>query len=1395
MPSATSERSVSNHSTETLGVVGSSRGQAAAREQDDDYDDDRDAAAAEDLALSSPERSPAPSSSGHHSSSINSDGRGDADEDGGDGPGGTDDAVGSGINAVKQQDQQQPTVPYIKTLEEIYRVVDSLTNSPVDAAGNNIRGRHRESHHHNHQDSFNDKPDANPDSDSDIGHYDGYNSGDDDDGFYDIPIPRAGPDATCPACATPYDVAAADPLFSTSTLLHHRPHQRFRSTLHLLYNDPLKHTWALGSRLVVTETDGADDSQPGGPEVALAEAARMLRATTRVPVPAVLAAWKEADGRVVTVCERVGGGGGGGDGGGGRGRARRTRRLYDVWWELTAVERERLARRVAGYAEQWRRNYSDAISSISGYPIVRGYETLLGSGRGVCFGGDYNDDGGGGGGVLEEESGTGFPHCRSDIEFWGAIEERLLGLRRRRRKPKEKTGGSSDEDEDTMSVLREYMPESYPCVLTHGDLSTRNVLVEMRNYNGNGSGGGGGGGTGVEVAAILGFENAASLPVWAEGVCARFCYCREDEQWKALLSRYLPSGNPAAFDWWRLWRAVRGDGDDAAAIDGNAKRSSRINEARVRMLKERCRRWPKPPEERRAFNTARTEPGARQVPRREPATAAAAAEDGDEDGRAKDSPTAARPLREEEEGDVSAGLGAGDYRSRRETLDPSTSLGRPVFNPEPIRFSDPEHNDEEDASGDIASPVDGDRNKPEESPLAEASEPYKTSTLRERDVRGRQLEKDDEDLSEQVQHGKERPLDGKQTELRDKRATWHTSRAMGSNGSLSDRHNSFTEPNNTSDGMDLAEGSSSLGRSKDTSPNPNVHRPALTTAATDTHTAERDQRTRGRPRQRNSTTVKRTSMRSFGPQVTLQPFTLQPLSSAVEGRPHSLPPVVNAISAADMEKLRNIGENDSNDNDIDNKNSDDNDGQGSRDVVEGLGGRETEERDAPSNTNTNKHARDTLPIIQESPATPRRPMVQGPSGGGGGGRVRPASLYGTLQAWGQKNRGPAATAGTGSSANDRSGAHKRARSEVALLRSNPSSQPLLRPHRTTINRAPLGGSGPGRTFVRPNASSSLGKLAGLKDLLKVSEEVKDALATNKPVVALESTIYTHGAIGDLGLEEIVRQHGGVPAVVGILDGVPTVGLLPDDVTRMIEGSAMKVSRRDIAYLVGMGMMGQKIHGGTTIAGTMILARLAGIRVFGTGGLGGVHRGGHVSMDISADLTELGRTRMAVIASGCKGFLDIPRTLEYLETQGVYVSTFADGRRSNIDFPTFWARDSGIRSPSVVDTEEQAAAIILAQEKLNIESGLLFANPIPEEFAIPRSEMDAIIEQAVRESSEQGAVGHENTPFILRRIRDLTDGRSVTANKFLVQANVERATKIAVAVSRLISGDLALSSEQ
>ncbi|KAI1311380.1 Indigoidine synthase A like protein-domain-containing protein [Xylaria venustula] len=350
-----------------------------------------------------------------------------------------------------------------------------------------------------------------------------------------------------------------------------------------------------------------------------------------------------------------------------------------------------------------------------------------------------------------------------------------------------------------------------------------------------------------------------------------------------------------------------------------------------------------------------------------------------------------------------------------------------------------------------------------------------------------------------------------------------------------------------------------------------------------------------------------------------------------------------------------------------------------------------------------------------------------------------------------------------------------------LNRSLPRMGRCWTSHRRALNRTSF--STPGRAL----RSYSSGSLAGLKDILKVSEEVTDALATNKPVIALESTIYTHGALGnDLDLEGIARRNGAVPAVVGILGGVPTVGLTPGELSRIVDGSPKKASRRDIAYLVGSGIAGHEINGGTTIAGTMVLARLAGIRVFGTGGLGGVHRGGHNSFDISADLTELGRTRMAVVSSGSKGFLDIPRTLEYLETQGVLVSTFADGRKGDIDLPGFWTRESGIKSPFVVQDEEHAAAILLAQERLNIETGLLLANPVPEEHGIPGTEMKAVIEQAVREADEQGVQGSANTPFILTRIRELTNGRSVPANKALVQSNVKRAAKVAVAFSRLVS---------
>ena len=181
------------------------------------------------------------------------------------------------------------------------------------------------------------------------------------------------------------------------------------------------------------------------------------------------------------------------------------------------------------------------------------------------------------------------------------------------------------------------------------------------------------------------------------------------------------------------------------------------------------------------------------------------------------------------------------------------------------------------------------------------------------------------------------------------------------------------------------------------------------------------------------------------------------------------------------------------------------------------------------------------------------------------------------------------------------------------------------------------------------------------------------------------------------LESVVRVNGGVPATIGILDGVARVGMDPEELVRLTasagQPTTLKLSRRDLSYVCGLRLTGKSFNGGTTIASTMLLAELAGIKIFGTGGLGGVHRGAESSMDISADLTELGRTPVTVISSGCKSFLDIPRTLEYLETEGVGVGTFADGRKGKVDFPAFWSRDSGVKSPTTIQDEIEAAAII------------------------------------------------------------------------------------------------------
>ncbi|EME81311.1 uncharacterized protein MYCFIDRAFT_204263 [Pseudocercospora fijiensis CIRAD86] len=312
---------------------------------------------------------------------------------------------------------------------------------------------------------------------------------------------------------------------------------------------------------------------------------------------------------------------------------------------------------------------------------------------------------------------------------------------------------------------------------------------------------------------------------------------------------------------------------------------------------------------------------------------------------------------------------------------------------------------------------------------------------------------------------------------------------------------------------------------------------------------------------------------------------------------------------------------------------------------------------------------------------------------------------------------------------------------------------------------------------------------------QVSEEVRQAISEKKPVVALESTIYTHGfpypenlALASR-LESLVRTNGAVPATIGILEGVARVGLRTDELRRLIAepGSPdlLKVSRRDLAFVLGLkNSQGKSFNGGTTVSGTMVLAHMAGIKIFGTGGLGGVHRGAEQTMDVSADLTELGRTPVAVISSGCKSFLDIPKTLEYLETQGVAVATFADGRTGNVDFPAFYTRESGIKSPMVLADEEAAARVVMAQQTLGLQSGLHFANPIPEQHSVAFEVMEKAINQALEAALTAGATGNAATPYILAKIKEITGSKSVEANTALVEANVVRAAKVAVALQRL-----------
>jgi pseudouridylate synthase len=302
----------------------------------------------------------------------------------------------------------------------------------------------------------------------------------------------------------------------------------------------------------------------------------------------------------------------------------------------------------------------------------------------------------------------------------------------------------------------------------------------------------------------------------------------------------------------------------------------------------------------------------------------------------------------------------------------------------------------------------------------------------------------------------------------------------------------------------------------------------------------------------------------------------------------------------------------------------------------------------------------------------------------------------------------------------------------------------------------------------------------MNSLLDLHTEVAAALAAARPVVALESTIISHGmpwpqnAETALAVEGEVRKHGAVPATIAIVDGRLKVGLSRDQIERLARGpGAAKVSRRDIPIVVARGGTGA-----TTVAATMIIAALAGIRLFATGGIGGVHRGAPTSFDISADLQELARTPVAVVCAGAKSILDLALTLEYLETHGVPVIGYRSDR-----LPAFYCRDSGLRVDVRLDEPQEIARVMKAKWELGLSGGLVVANPIPEQYALPREVIDRAIEQALADAHAQGITGKATTPFLLARVNALTGGESLAGNIQLVLNNARLAAAVAVAYAR------------
>ena len=305
---------------------------------------------------------------------------------------------------------------------------------------------------------------------------------------------------------------------------------------------------------------------------------------------------------------------------------------------------------------------------------------------------------------------------------------------------------------------------------------------------------------------------------------------------------------------------------------------------------------------------------------------------------------------------------------------------------------------------------------------------------------------------------------------------------------------------------------------------------------------------------------------------------------------------------------------------------------------------------------------------------------------------------------------------------------------------------------------------------------------GIEKYLDVAPEVLEAVKNNKPVVALESTIISHGmpypknVETALEVEKIIRDNGAVPATIAIINGRLKAGLSKDEIEYLGKSghNVTKVSRRDLPIIVA-----KQMDGATTVATTMIIAAMAGIKIFATGGIGGVHRGAQKTFDISADLDELSMTPVTVVCAGAKAILDLPLTLEYLETKGVPVLGF-----KTKELPAFYTRKSGLGVDYEIDTEKELAEAIYVKSELGMKGGILVTNPIPEEYSMDEKVINKAIDEAIAEAEAKGIKGKETTPFLLAKVKDITGGDSLESNIRLVYNNAAVAARTAVELSKL-----------